>query len=128
MLKFVEKRKFSLLVTILFAFGIFYLSSRTFPPGPKTIDISVIYHALVFFYFGFFLLLSIKGGNEIRIKHIILALFIGLLYAASDEIHQAFVPGRACTILDFLTDSAGIFSSLFLISVLSLKKKNENNQ
>lgn len=127
MLKFIDKRWFSLFITIIFAIGIFYLSSRTFPPGPKIIDISIIYHALVFFYFSFFLLLSIKGQKKLKLKHIILALIIGLVYAASDEIHQAFVPGRVCTFPDFLTDSAGILTSVFLISVLSLKRVNFSN-
>ena len=37
-----------------------------------------------------------------------LALAVGILYAASDEIHQLFVPGRSCDITDFIADSLGI--------------------
>ena len=32
----------------------------------------------------------------------------GTLYAISDEIHQYFVPGRACQVRDMLIDSAGV--------------------
>lgn len=35
------------------------------------------------------------------------AVLISALYAASDEIHQYFVPGRACMFTDVLIDSAG---------------------
>jgi len=36
-----------------------------------------------------------------------LVLAIVLLYAASDEIHQAFVPGRTARVSDVLVDTAG---------------------
>ena len=106
-----EKRGFYIIISMIFAIIIFYISSLSFPPAPKKIDLSVYYHFLIFFYFSFFLFLAIKAQKKLKLKHIILALVIGLIYAASDEIHQAFVPYRTCTFSDFLTDSAGIFSS-----------------
>ncbi len=36
------------------------------------------------------------------------ALLIGTVYAAGDEIHQAFVPGRACQLRDVLIDASGV--------------------
>lgn len=38
-----------------------------------------------------------------------------LLYAVSDEIHQLFVPGRACEIRDMLIDFSGSFLGSLLI-------------
>lgn len=43
-------------------------------------------------------------------KRFLLTLSIGALYAVSDEIHQYFVPGRACMIRDMLLDSAGVLT------------------
>lgn len=40
-------------------------------------------------------------------KKSFLALLIAILYAASDETHQRFVPGRAGRVSDVLIDSAG---------------------
>ena len=40
-----------------------------------------------------------------------------ILYAASDEIHQYFVPGRACKALDVLIDSLGSCTGVFLVSL-----------
>jgi len=38
----------------------------------------------------------------------IISLSICLIYAATDELHQALVPGRFCDIWDFLADGTGI--------------------
>ena len=42
------------------------------------------------------------------------AFVTGTLYAVSDEIHQAFVPGRACQARDVLIDSLGILTALLI--------------
>lgn len=44
-----------------------------------------------------------------------LALFICLLYAASDEYHQSFVPGRSAQIQDVAVDMAGSLIAAFLV-------------
>ena len=49
-----------------------------------------------------------------------LAVFLAMLYAASDELHQLFVPGRAGMIRDVLIDSAG---ALFGVAVFMGVKK-----
>jgi len=38
-----------------------------------------------------------------------------VLYAASDEFHQSFVPGRSCRLLDVLFDATGAAIALGLI-------------
>ncbi|MFW6283145.1 MAG: VanZ family protein [Minisyncoccales bacterium] len=54
---------------------------------------------------------------------LLIIISISLIYAALDEIHQYFVPGRFATFNDFLIDSAGILiSSLFYISIKNFKK------
>lgn len=40
------------------------------------------------------------------------------LYAISDEIHQMFVPGRACMFMDVLIDCSGAIFGIFLIHLL----------
>ena len=40
---------------------------------------------------------------------------IGLLYAASDEIHQLFVAGRDGAVFDVLIDAAGVFAGCLLV-------------
>ena len=54
------------------------------------------------------------------------------LYAISDEIHQAFVPGRAAEITDVLVDCLGAFVGAFIIYLIinakrSRERKKNNN-
>ena len=43
---------------------------------------------------------------------------VGALYAASDEFHQLFVPGRSGRLTDVLIDLAGLLAGIFLIYIL----------
>lgn len=38
----------------------------------------------------------------------------GTLYAVSDEVHQCFVPGRACQLRDMIIDGLGVFAGIGL--------------
>ena len=126
MIKWLErKRFFSITCFFLLAVEIFFFSSI---PGIKAgsvsiIDLSIIYHFCVFFLLNFFLLISLIGEEEIKIKHFFIALAFSFIYSILDEIHQIFVPSRYPDIKDILTDSAGIFSSgiIYLLSKRSKK-------
>ncbi len=52
----------------------------------------------------------------------IFALMISVLYAATDEIHQYFVPGRVGTWSDVLIDSIGIIIGIVIYRALSKKR------
>jgi VanZ family protein len=59
-------------------------------------------------------------------KLILISILICFLYALSDEIHQSFVPGRACRILDVVIDTSGsafFFLVYYLFSKLIVKSK-----
>ncbi|MCC7119664.1 MAG: VanZ family protein [Anaerolineales bacterium] len=48
-------------------------------------------------------------------KHICLAWFLAVLYSATDEFHQSFVPGRSPSITDVLVfDNIGAMAALWL--------------
>lgn len=44
-----------------------------------------------------------------------IALAAGALYAAGDEFHQRFVPGRSCQFTDVLIDSGGVLFGILII-------------
>ena len=50
---------------------------------------------------------------------------IGALYAVTDEIHQYFVPERACRLLDMGIDTAGVIfgTAIFMLVVFLWQKK-----
>ncbi len=52
-----------------------------------------------------------------------IAFFGAALFAASDELHQAFVPGRTPDIRDLLVDVAGILLALAVIRWLAARRK-----
>lgn len=60
----------------------------------------------------------------------VLSASLSLLYAVTDEIHQIFVPGRACQLSDLAVDFGGIilgvtlFTLLFLFMKFIQKKKS----
>lgn len=125
---FEKHNKSSWIVTIIIAIIIFYLSSLIFPPGPpggfpwK----SIAYHFYAFLFLEAFLLISIIRGKNENKKFFFVGILIILMYAVSDEIHQLFVPGRACSFSDFLTDSAGILFASLLYLLLRFEKFKEN--
>lgn len=47
-----------------------------------------------------------------------LALIIAAVYAASDEIHQLFVEGRACRLFDWFTDCLGAASGIIILCLI----------
>ncbi|MBI4397952.1 MAG: VanZ family protein [Candidatus Omnitrophica bacterium] len=51
-----------------------------------------------------------------------MAVILSLIYAASDEWHQSFVPGRNMDFFDFLADAVGIFSGAYLFCRFSKSK------
>lgn len=56
-------------------------------------------------------------------KGIAAAIIVCVLYAASDEIHQLFVPGRSCQFTDVLIDSAGAAIGSFVVGWLRRKPR-----
>jgi len=65
------------------------------------------------------LTLTLKSFG-LTLKKSLFAVAISFFYAISDEVHQCFVPGRACRIFDVFIDTLGAFGG-YLICVLSAK-------
>ncbi len=61
--------------------------------------------------------LSVNVGYAFK-KHLqpFAALLFGAVYALSDEIHQIFIPGRACQLFDWAVDTAGVLCGVFLFT------------
>ena len=58
--------------------------------------------------------------DKFKLKiNFIIALVISALYAASDELHQYFVPGRSCEIRDVMIDSLGALTGIIVVIIFS---------
>ncbi len=57
-------------------------------------------------------------GNIGMRREILAAFLIGTLYAVTDELHQIFVPGRACMATDVCIDAVGVLTGTFVAAFL----------
>lgn len=136
MFDFLDRNKKKL---VYFPLGIYWsvLLILTSLPGkdlPKTGINDKIEHFIAYFLLGLLLSLTLLLQNKYyKIKKyftIFSVLFIGL-YAALDEIHQLFVPGRDCDIIDWTADvigaSFGILLIIFLVKIFQYHQKSQLN-
>lgn len=75
-------------------------------------------HFMIFAVLGVLVYGLMAAYNIRRRKTIIFSALVCLLYAASDEIHQVFVPGRAGRIGDVLIDFCGSASAIGIRGIL----------
>ena len=82
-------------------------------------------HFLEYFILGLLAKFAIRTLSNVKYKPLFTFAFC-VLYAISDELHQYFVPGRACRILDVCIDSLG--SAVAIILVFIICKKDVKDQ
>lgn len=87
---------------------IFYLSSQS--SSLPSILPDFIPHFIEYAILAFLLLRALKEHQISKPAAIGLTVLIALIYAASDEIHQSFVPTRTASLSDFLVDSLAAFA------------------
>jgi VanZ family protein len=75
---------------------------------------------VVYAVFGWLLSRSFGALVPNRRRVVFLVLLLGTAYAASDELHQKFVPGRCADGFDFLADAFGLALSQ---TAVYIKKK-----
>lgn len=119
-------RILSIFGAILTAVTIFYFSSIQNDPVPQ-IDIplkAIIYHFLIFFIFAMFLAGSLNNKSK---DGLIAMATLALWYAATDEFHQLFVPGRVASFKDWIIDGTGVLLAniIYLIKINHKKIKKK---
>lgn len=82
------------------------------------------YAVLGFLAMGTFIGYDTERYYKSRKTLFLISAALCILYAVSDEVHQYFVPGRACRFMDMCIDSAGVLVGTFACTVLKrvLKK------
>ena len=66
-------------------------------------------------------LLSLEYG-----RHWLWGAVFASLYAVTDEVHQLFVPGRACQAFDWLVDTCGHLAGAGLAALIRKRRKRNN--
>ena len=76
-------------------------------------------HFSLYTVLGFLLSFAWTAHPSIlRWKRAAYAVLCGIFYAASDELHQYFVPGRACQVRDVCIDTVGVLLGFALFALL----------
>lgn len=135
------KNKISLLLVILWMIFIFVMSSFDATSssnqsnfivdiitsiinikdiGLLSLIIRKLAHFIEYFILGILVINFITRYD----KKIIIAILLCIIYATSDEIHQIFVPGRSCQIIDIMIDSLGSIMGIYLCKLITKKCKN----
>lgn len=126
------KKRISLILLILWMIFIFVMSSFSANESSNQSGIIVNFISNIFnisnirmlslivrkvAHFTEYFVLGILSINYVikYKKNIIYSYLMCILYAISDEIHQLFVPGRSCQILDVIIDCLGSIIGIILI-------------
>ena len=64
-----------------------------------------------------------RGRGALSRLALVTAFLVSVLYAASDEYHQTFVPGRHGTSVDVGIDAIGALIALLIVGSLERKRK-----
>ena len=125
--------------------GVIYLFCRLVVSGFKNLDsaerdemisgmqfwVRKAAHFAVFFVLGVLSLQVFLSADPPKRRRdcAFAALAFSILYAISDEVHQHFVPGRACQLRDICIDTAGaavgVLLSIAVIRLIALKNRKK---
>ena len=115
---------------LLYMALIFVVSSLEQPPLPmpkfEWLTIDKLYHFIEYAILGGLLALAfVKARPSVMPSKFIwfVAAVLSILYGASDEWHQTFVPGRFATLADWVADVLGSIAGV-LVVYLYYKKKD----
>lgn len=111
--------------------SLLYRSFDSFPLERQE-EILELWHLLIRkgAHFTEYAILSVLIANALRLRGKLrwyLPVIISGLYAVTDEIHQYFVPGRACRLLDMGIDTCGaLFGVAVFVLITYLIKRIKN--
>lgn len=111
------RRRPGRLPRLLYAWGpvaflmaaIFVVSSSSSPPRLPISVSDAVAHAIAYAVLGAAMLRAITGADwsRITVGGFVLAVVLTVSYGLTDEIHQAFVPGRTPELRDLAADALG---------------------
>ena len=123
MFKYIELHKKHLVYMPLIFYWLLILTLTSLP-GYDLPDVKIndkIEHFLAFGGLGFLLHLSLRVQDKFIVLKKFPWLFTILIvacYAAFDELHQLFIPGRSCDINDWIADMIGVTIGVVLMALI----------
>lgn len=91
-----------------------------------------IAHFSIYTLVGILMMALMSTYDIAKRKQILISIFIGMMYATSDEIHQYFVPERTALFTDVLIDTAGVCLGALIVLValqiyIKIRKKRQKS-
>ena len=78
-------------------------------------------HFTEYFILSLLLLHALRAGTrDFGLRWALIVIFIVAGYAALDEFHQSFVPGRTAAVTDVLLDTSGGAAAQLLVALLAV--------
>jgi VanZ family protein len=100
---------------------IFFQSAMSDPFAPPGRLSDKTMHFLAYAALGGAMIRAVSDASSEAMtrNRVLLAWFVTALYGVSDEVHQAFVPGRTPDFLDLLADAAGAIVGAVVVAVVA---------
>lgn len=91
-----------------------------------------IAHFSIYTLVGILMMALMSTYDISKRKQILISIFIGMMYATSDEIHQYFVPERTALFTDVLIDTTGVCLGALIVLVvlqiyIKIRKKRQKS-
>jgi len=119
-LEYLEKHKKKFVYIPLIIYWLFLLTMTSLP-GKDLPDLHIsdkLEHFSAYMVLTIFLTFTLLLQNKFRFlkKHAYLLTFLLVaLYGALDELHQLFIPGRSCDIMDWTADVSAACFGVFIV-------------
>lgn len=107
-----QQVRFWSVLAALYAIAIFIGSAIPAPDLPEVVSAvsDKVLHLLEYAILGFLVhraMCTQRRWSALARNAVVMTVVIAIVYGASDELHQSFVPGRTADFLDWIADSAG---------------------
>ncbi|HEX6370988.1 MAG TPA: VanZ family protein [Longimicrobium sp.] len=106
------------LPALAWALVIFNLSAQPRLPGPGVPGFDKVAHFGAYALLGWLL---VRAADR-SLLPLAVGAVLGVLYGATDEIHQMYVPGRSPDVMDWFADAAGVAAATFVYTRLRARR------
>ena len=126
MIDFYRKNRKKILTLILVTYWVALFIATSLPDYdiPKINVNDKVEHFIAYFILAFMLSVVLLAHKKIIIfknRIFIAVLVIVGAYASIDELHQLFIPGRSCDLLDWIADFSSACFAVLIVYIFSEK-------
>lgn len=115
-----RRARYAAIVWMAVIFMLSSMPSDAVPPG----DYGSYGHFFLYTVLGALYVLALSDGRS-RTRIALIAVVLASAYGITDELHQAFVPGRVPDPVDWLVDTVGACTGAGMVLLLSRRARRD---